>query len=53
MAHTDPPNYKLPARIEEFRERVIAFCERYVRPRAMDVEASAAYPDDLHTLFVL
>ena len=48
---TDLPSFSLPARIEAFRERVIAFCEQQVRPRAMDVEEAAIYPDDLHSQF--
>ena len=48
---TSLPSYRLPARIEDFRERVIAFCGRHVRPRAMDVEEAAIYPDDLHGQF--
>lgn len=51
MMNTGLPTYRLPARIEEFRERVIAFCGRHVRPRAMDVEEAAIYPDDLHGQF--
>lgn len=52
MPNTELPSYKLPVKIEAFRERVIEFCERHVRPRAMEIEAAAAYPDDLHALFV-
>lgn len=48
---TDFPGYKLTARIEEFRERVIAFCDCHIRPRVMDVEAAAIYPDYLHKRF--
>ena len=44
------PTYKLPAKIEAFRERVIEFCDVHIRPRAMDVEDSARYPDDIHAL---
>ena len=51
MMDTGLPTYRLPARIEEFRERVIAFCGRHVRPRAMDVEEAAIYPNDLHRKF--
>ena len=50
MTKNQLPTYKLPVKIEAFRERVIEFCDTYVRPRAMEVEASALYPDDLHTL---
>ena len=45
------PTYRLPPAIEAFRARVIDFCERHVRPRAIEVEAAATYPDDLHALF--
>ena len=49
--HTYFPSYKMSTRIEEFRKGVIAFCDRHVRPRVMDVEADAVYPDDLHQRF--
>ena len=51
MTKNQLPTYKLPVKIEAFRERVIEFCDVHVRPRTMEVEASALYPDDLHALF--
>jgi len=51
MTHHQLPTYELPASIEAFRGRVIEFCDTHIRPRAMEIEASALYPDDLHTLF--
>ena len=50
MTQDQLPTYKLPAKIEAFRERVIEFCDAHIRPRAMGVEDSALYPDDIHTL---
>ena len=50
MTQHQLPTYKLPAKIEAFRERVIEFCDVHIRPRAMDVEDSARYPDDIHAL---
>lgn len=38
MPNTELPGYKLPGKIDAFRERVIEFCERHVRPRAMEIE---------------
>ena len=51
MMQNQLPTYKLPAEIETFRDRVIEFCDVHIRPCALDVEASALYPDDLHALF--
>ena len=52
MATTDLPSYRLPAKIEAFREQVIAFSERHIRPCVPDMEATGAYPDALHARFV-
>lgn len=41
-------SYQLPPPVEAFRQRVIAFCDACVRPRADQIDLTGAYPDDLH-----
>ncbi len=44
-------SFRLPPDVEAFRERVVAFCNAHVRPRAEAIEAEGEYPYDLHRRF--